>query len=210
MTNSPPIYSVAIVEDHNLVREALVAMVERHPQLELVGQAADGQSAISLITKTKPDVAIVDFALPDLTGLQVITKARDLQSATRYLILTGSPMDDEERAHLSKYAEGFMHKETGRDDLLDMIIDTANRPHLSPAKTNTLDDNVGIINVGVLTKRERSILREIARGYSVDQISTGLGISSSTVRKHRENIMRKLKLNSTAQLVRASMQIGQF
>ena len=210
MTNSPPIYSVAIVEDHNLVREALVAMVERHPQMELVGQAADGQSAISLITKTKPDVAIVDFALPDLTGLQVITKARDLQSATRYLILTGSPMDEEERAHLSKYAEGFMHKETGRDDLLDMIIDTANRPHLSPAKTNTLDDNVGIINVGVLTKRERSILREIARGYSVDQISTGLGISSSTVRKHRENIMRKLKLNSTAQLVRASMQIGQF
>ena len=210
MTNSPPIYSVAIVEDHNLVREALVAMVERHPQMELVGQAADGQSAISLITKTKPDVAIVDFALPDLTGLQVITKARDLQSATRYLILTGSPMDDEERAHLSKFAEGFMHKETGRDDLLDMIIDTANRPHLSPAKINTLDDNVGIINVGVLTKRERSILREIARGYSVDQISTGLGISSSTVRKHRENIMRKLKLNSTAQLVRASMQIGQF
>lgn len=210
MTNSPPIYSVAIVEDHNLVREALVAMVERHPQMELVGQAADGQSAISLITKTKPDVAIVDFALPDLTGLQVITKARDLQSATRYLILTGSPMDEEERAHLSKYAEGFMHKETGRDDLLDMIIDTANRPHLSPAKTNTLDDNVGIINVGVLTKRERSILREIARGYSVEQIADGLSISSSTVRKHRENIMRKLKLNSTAQLVRASMQIGQF
>ena len=210
MTHSPPIYSIVIVEDHNLVRDSLAAMVERHPQLELVGQAADGQSAISLIEKTKPDVAIVDFAMPDMTGLEVITKTRELQSVTRYLILTGSPMDDEEREHLSKLAEGFMHKETGRDALLDMIIDTANRPHLSPAKINTLDDNVGIINAGVLTKRERAVLREIARGYSVEQIADGLSISPSTVRKHRENIMRKLKLNSTAQLVRASMQIGQF
>lgn len=203
-------FSVVIVEDHDLVRDALSAMVSRHPDLDLVGQAGDGTTALGLLETSSVDLAIVDFALPDMTGLEIITKARSIQPATRYLILTGSPMDEEERIRLAEFAEGFMYKEAGRDTLLDAIIATAKMTPLKVTETGLSEDRVGFINSGALTKRERSVLREIARGHSVDQISEALNISPSTVRKHRENIMAKLNLNSTAQLVRTAMQIGQY
>ena len=159
----------------------------------------------------QPDTAIVDFALPDMTGLELIELARSLSPDTRYLILTGSPMDEAERARLAECVEGFMHKEAGREALLAAIETTAAAKPLEPARRET--DGVetgGLLSAGALTKRERAVLREIARGHPVDAITDGLGISVATVRKHRENTMMKLKLNSTAPLVRAAMQIGQF
>lgn len=210
MNETPQKYSVFVVEDHGLVRDALTAMVKRTSILKLAGQASDGATAISLIEQAKPDVAVVDFALPDMTGLEVITKVRMLLPETRYLILTGSPMDEMERVRLSEFAEGFMHKETGREALISAIIETAKSPPLTAKEVTDISENKGIVNAGALTKRERMVLREIARGHSVDQIATGLGVSPSTIRKHRENIMTKLKLNSTAQLVRAAMQIGPY
>jgi len=210
MTSSLEIFSVLIVEDHDLVRDALTAMVERHARLTLAGQADNGADAISIIERSRVDIAIVDFALPDMTGLEVISKARTIKPTTRHLILTGSPMDDGERAHLAQFAEGFLHKEAGRDALLSAIIKTAEERPIDIRNVSESDGNMGFVNSGALTKRERSVLREIARGHAMVEIAAALGISPSTVRKHRENIMMKLKLNSTAQLVRAAMQIGQY
>ena len=210
MSASKSSFSVIIIEDHDLVRDVLSAMVVRSDRLTLAGEAGDGNSALSLMEQRQADLAIVDFALPDMTGLEVIASARRVQPDTRYLILTGSPMDQQERARLAEFAEGFMHKEAGRDALLSMIIETAEKPPLGVSGPTPPDTGLGLANVGALTKRERSVLREIARGNSVDQMADALGISPSTVRKHRENVMAKLKLNSTAQLVRAAMQIGQY
>lgn len=208
MTPPPTKISVIIVEDHDLVREALASMVARDPSLELLGEAGDGATALALIEQLEPDLVVADFALPDMTGLEVITKVRLIVPETRFMILTGSPMDKEERARLAKFAEGFMHKEAGRDALLAAIFETAKSIPFKASHSVPSTQAIGVVNAGALTKRERSVLKEIARGYSVQQIATGLGISPSTVRKHRENIMTKLGLNSTAQLVRAAMQIG--
>lgn len=210
MSNSPQIFNVAIVEDHDLVREALASAIKRDDRFSLAGQAGDGTSALSLIEEVQPDIAVVDFALPDMTGLEVITEARERSPKTRFLILTGSLMDQGERASLADLAEGFMHKETGRDALMDAILRAGNAVPLRSGKDYQTDDTAGVVNAGSLTNRERAVLREIARGHPIDQIANGLGISVATVRKHRENIMSKLRLNSTAQLVRAAMQIGQY
>ncbi|MBV1928672.1 MAG: response regulator transcription factor [Gammaproteobacteria bacterium] len=191
-----------------MVRDALCGVIEMSDGFELLGSAANGSKALKLLLSKETDIAIVDFALPDMTGIDVIRKARESGLNTRYLLLTGSHMDPDERGNIATVAEGFLHKEAGGDALLEALTAIANGPALQTASAET--ETGGVMNAGELTNRERGVLREIARGHSVDVIATNLGISVSTVRKHRENIMAKLELNSTAQLVRAAMQIGQF
>ena len=200
---------VVVIDDHAIVRDAVSTVIEMSDAFELVGTARTGTEAIKLLCETEADVAVIDFAMPDMTGVEVINKLRAMGTKTRFLLLTGSHMDDEERERLSRCAEGFLHKESGRNTLLQAIGKVAASACLQPSPDDGLDMS-GVLGTGDLTGRERGILREIARGHSVDQIATDLGISAATVRKHRENIMSKLGLNSTSQLVRAAMQIGQY
>ncbi len=200
---------VVVIDDHAIVRDAVSTVIEMSDAFELVGTASTGTEAIKLLCETEADVAVIDFAMPDMTGVEVINKLRAMGTKTRFLLLTGSHMDDEERERLSRCAEGFLHKESGRNTLLQAIGKVAAAACLQPSPNDGLDMS-GVLGTGDLTGRERGILREIARGHSVEQIATDLGISAATVRKHRENIMSKLELNSTSQLVRAAMQIGQY
>jgi len=203
--------SVLVVDDHPLVREAIGSAVALADDLELVGEAGDGQSALAALDRLKPDVCIIDFALPGMTGLDIVARARAGGSTTRFLLLTGATLDAAERASLSARVEGFAHKEAGSDTLMDAVRKAARAPRLR-ASTPRIDPDpsAGLTRAGALSERERAVLREIARGHPVDEIAARLEVSPATVRKHRENIMLKLDLNSTAQLVRAAMQIGQF
>lgn len=204
--SQPP--RIIIIDDHAMVRDALCGVIEMSNGFELIGSAANGSKALELLRSGEADIAVVDFALPDMTGIDVIRRAREAGLNTRYLLLTGSHMDPDERENIATVAEGFLHKEAGGDALLEALTAIADGPALPTGSAET--DSGGVMNAGELTDRERGVLREIARGHSVDNIAINLGISISTVRKHRENIMGKLTLNSTAQLVRAAMQIGQF
>jgi len=201
---------VVVVDDHAIVREAVGGTIDMQAGYTLAGAAEDGMSAIDLLLAEKPDIAVVDFALPDMTGLEVIERVRSEGLETRFLLLTGSHMDDRERAALAAVAEGFLHKESGRESLLDALEAVAGAAPRRPAAPVEEDEEGGVLRAGMLTVRERDVLREIARGHSVDTIAENLEVRASTVRKHRENIMAKLGLNSTAQLVRAAMQIGQY
>jgi len=200
---------VVVVDDHAIVRDAVSAVIEMSDSFELAGTASTGSEALELLGRIEADVAVIDFAMPDMTGVDVINKLRAQGTKTRFLLLTGSHMDESERERLSQCAEGFLHKEAGRQTLIEAIRAAADSPCLQPASSDKMDMS-GVLGTGDLTDRERDILREIARGHSVDQIADNLGISAATVRKHRENIMGKLELNSTSQLVRAAMQIGQY
>lgn len=202
---------VVVIDDHAIVREAVGGTIAMRAGYEVVGAAEDGEGAIALLLAQKPDIAIVDFALPDMTGLEVIERVREAGAVTRFLLLTGSHMDERERAALAAVADGFMHKEAGRDSLLAAVEAVAEAPLRRPlTRQPEPDEEGGVLKAGSLTVRERDVLREIARGHSVDTIAENLDVRASTVRKHRENIMAKLGLNSTAQLVRAAMQIGQY
>ena len=124
-------------------------------------------------------------------------------------MLSGAPLDEDERAEIASRVEGFLHKEEGRDALVAAIRSTAAAPRR--ARLHRVDAaRTGVLNASALTPRERAVLREIAKGRSVDAIAETLGMSPGTVRKHRENIMGKLGLNSTAALVRAALQIGSY
>ncbi|RKQ96186.1 response regulator transcription factor [Maricaulis maris] len=201
--------SLVVIDDHALVRDAIATVVEMSDHLTLDGEAADGRSGLDLIEQRQPDIALVDFSLPDMTGVDVIAQARAKNSRTRFLILTGSPLDSRERRQLAGIADGFHHKENGRTALLAAIKQTLASPR-PPEPPNTDEANEALLKAGLLTDRERDVVREIARGRSVELISERLGITTATVRKHRENIMYKLGVTSSTQLVRTAMQIGQY
>jgi len=200
---------VVIVDDHSLVREALVQSIALEPDLEVCGEAGDGQQGLLLCHALNPDLVVLDFSLPDMTGVDVVDALNAAGRRPRVLLLTGAPMDDEERAQLARRVEGFLHKEAGRDALVAAIRAAACEPVKSRVAYRD-DDRSGELNASALTPRERAVLREIAKGRSIDDIAQTLGMSPSTARKHRENIMGKLNLNSTAALVRAAMQIGSY
>lgn len=204
-----PLVPVVVIDDHAFVREAIEAAIEAAPDLALDGSAADGAEAVALITGRRPDVAIMDFALPDMTGLDAVEAIRAAGAPTRFVLLTGAPLAPRERDAVAGRVEVFLHKESGQDALLAAVRAAAAAPMLRPPPVDATEVS-GALNAGLLTLRERAVLREIARGRPVDEIAARLGVSPATVRKHRENIMSKLNLNSTAALVRAAMQIGQY
>ncbi|MFW5660249.1 MAG: LuxR C-terminal-related transcriptional regulator [Oceanicaulis sp.] len=204
-----PATRVLVVDDHAFVRDAAEAVIAGCGDLDPVGSAPDGVSAIAQVIELKPDVVVIDFALPDMTGLDAIETLRAAGVGARFVLLTGAPLDGTERDAIAARVEVFLHKEAGHEALLGAIRKAA---HAAPLALAPLDpfDASGAVNAGLLTARERAVLREIARGRPVGEIAERLGVSPATVRKHRENVMTKLNLNSTAALVRAAMQIGQY
>lgn len=199
---------IIVVDDHELVREAVGSAISQSDQLNLIALAPDGASGQALIEAHQPDIAVIDFTLTDMTGLELIEAVRPSAPRTRFMMLTGSPLDKDEQAQLSARVEGFLNKAEGRKKLISKILETRQAPRVS--QREVFEESGGLLNASMLTSRERELLHEIARGHSVHEIADKLSISVATVRKHRENIMDKLELNTTAQLVRAALQIGQF
>lgn len=209
MNTARQVIRVVIVDDHSLVREALVQSVALEPDLEVCGEAGDGREGLALCDTLKPDLVVLDFSLPDMTGIDVVDAMNASGSRPRVLLLTGASLDHDERNQLARRVEGFLHKEAGRDALVAAIRGAACEPvKARPARGD--DERTGVLNASALTPRERAILREIAKGRSVELIAQTLVLSPSTVRKHRENIMGKLGVNSTAALVRVALQIGSY
>ncbi|WP_371394200.1 response regulator [Glycocaulis abyssi] len=201
---------VFIVDDHSLVREALARSVTLEPDIEVCGEARDGVSALEQLAELDPDLVLLDFTLPDMTGLEVVSAMNRAGRRPPVLLLTGAPLDETERAALADAVEGFVHKEDERDTLIAAVRETAARQVRKKAATPREDPPAAAMNAGNLTARERAVLREIARGHSIEQIAGSLAISAATARKHRENIMGKLGVRSTAALVRAAVQIGWY
>lgn len=200
---------VVVVDDHSLVREALVQSIALEPDIEVCGEASNGLEALTVCAALNPDLILLDFSLPDMTGIDVVDAMNAAGSRPRVLLLTGAPLDEDERAQLAREVEGFLHKEAGRDALVAAIRAAAAEP-VKARSARAEDDRSGVLNASALTPRERAVLREISKGRSVEIIAETLGMSPSTVRKHRENIMGKLCLNSTAALVRVALQIGSY
>ncbi|MGJ3230602.1 MAG: response regulator transcription factor [Oceanicaulis sp.] len=196
---------VMIVDDHAFVREALSAALSARPGFEIVGECADGAAAIDLAPQARPDVMIIDFALGDMAGPDIIAEVRKTCPGARFVLLTGTPLSAAEREALARAADVFLHKESGLDALMAGVEEAAAVPRSRRAPEPAPE---GLLAVSAVTARERDVLRALSAGLGVPEIAERLGISPATVRKHRENAMAKLNVNSTAALVRIAVQLG--
>lgn len=208
---------VVVCDDHNLVREGIVALLEKSPDIEVVGSVPNGAEALEITKKKSPDVVLMDLSMPVLNGLQSTTKLKQLYPDVKVLILT--QYEDEEYIIqiLKAGASGYILKTSIAEDLIKGIKDVMNGERFFSARISKiiLDDFIkkaqGLKQdktIPELTGREYEVLKLVAEGYTNQEVAEKLFISVRTVEFHRANIMHKLKLKDFAGLVKYAIQKG--
>ncbi len=201
---------VLIADDHRLFREALRLVLE--PQCEVVAEAASGEEALALAAKLRPDVMLLDLAMPGVGGLAIAHRIGRRAPATKVLVL--SQYDDEEYV-LEAFGEagvaGYVLKTDDTAELLRAVrtVHGGGRylsPSVAPIVLGELHASRGVKAGANLTRREREVLRLIGDGATAKEVAARLGITPKTAQVHRENLKQKLNLRSTAAMVRYAIK----
>lgn len=210
-------YRVLIAEDHTLFRDGLKALLSNEPDFEVVGEAADGQEAISSVDQTKPDLVLLDLSMPRVDGMTAIKEIKRRSPETKLLVLTVHKTEEHVAETLHSGANGYVLKDAGHRELMLAMKSVAEGGcYLSPAVSAKVVDGFlsekkrtsPVVQSALLTSRERQVLKLIAEGYKSKGIADVLCISEKTVAKHRANIMAKLDLHSASALTAFAIEQG--
>ena len=201
---------ILIADDHDVVRSGLRHLIEAQPNWQLVAEAGDGKEAVQKALETKPDVAVIDYSLPLINGVEATRQIRSAQPRTEVLILTMYDNESLIQELLKAGARGYLFKTDARRHLIGAIEAlAAHKPFFTTKVSEALLDSFlarPAQEGSALTHRERGVIQVIAEGYTNKQIAGLLGISFKTVVTHRASVMRKLNLSSTTQLVRYAIR----
>jgi DNA-binding NarL/FixJ family response regulator len=205
------ITTVLLADDHHVVRRGLRALLEERPGWKVVGEASNGKDAVSVALETRPDVAIVDYGLPLLSGIDATRQIRRCLPATEVLIFTMHDSDALLREVLEAGARGFLLKSDADDYLIAALHALSqHKPFFTGKVSEKLIETFLVKADGgrepVLSAREKSVLRLTAEGKTNKQMADVLGLSSKTIESHRATALRKLKLTTTADLIRYAVR----
>jgi DNA-binding NarL/FixJ family response regulator len=190
VSDGRPVIRVMVCEDHVIVREGLVSLLEATADFQVIAEAGDGQTAIELYRQQRPDVTLIDLRMPRLDGVEVIRTIRREFPGSRFLVLTTYDSEDDITRALQAGASGYLLKGTNRTTLRDAIrLVHAGRRYLPPEVADRVIPGGAAIE---LTERELEVLRRIAEGLSNREIGDQLGISESTVKTHVNHLLGKL------------------
>lgn len=205
---------VVLIDDHAVVREGLAMVLRHQADTELVGQAGDKASAITLIREQQPDVAVIDLALGAEDGLELVSAMRSLCASTRTLVLTMHEERDYIRAAIVAGALGYVLKRSSSNVVLAAIRSVSmGKSYLEPslgedAWTNILEGPPADHRLAPLTPRERQVFERVARGETHRAIGEQLGIGKKSVDTYRARVYQKLGVSSRAELVEIALQAG--
>ena len=204
---------ILIVDDHPLIREGLRAVLETQPDMELVGEAMDGYEAVTRALALKPDVILMDLALPRKDGIEAMREILRILPAARVLVLSNYLDDEKVFGALKAGAKGYILKETNSQELRQAVRSVyQGKAALDPAVQSKLVDQLTGTIVSQpeneLTERELDVLRLMARGFTNPQIASQLSVAEGTVRFHVSNVLRKLGLENRTQAVLYALQKG--
>jgi DNA-binding NarL/FixJ family response regulator len=207
--------AIIIADDHPIMRSGLRQMIESHSTFDVVGEASDGESALSLIENKKPDVALLDSAMPHLTGLQVAKIVQERGLSTRLAILTMSADEVIFNEAMDLGVLGYVLKENASSDVLNSIKTVADgKYYISPSISGLLVKRSqkretafnSIPGLADLTPTEIRILKLVAGNKTSKEIAYDLSISSKTVENHRANIAAKLNISGNNALLRFALE----
>lgn len=207
---------ILIVDDHTILRAGIRALLQLHPDFEVVGEAGDGQEALAQTQKHRPDVVLMDIGMPGMDGLAATREIIAAQPRVRVLILTQHENREYVLPALKAGAAGYVLKRAPDDSLVQAIRAVhAGQTYTDPRISDVLVDDIRRQAAGAppdpydaLTEREREVLVLLAQGQTYQQVAQTLFISVKTVDFHRTNLMRKLCLSNRAELTRFAMQRG--
>lgn len=205
---------VFIADDHAIVRKGIRALLSTEPDVEVVGEAGDGSIAVEQVLTLRPDVTLMDLVLPGAEGAEVIANIRAIWPEARILVLTSFVTDEKVLPAIRAGARGYLLKDSSPEDLVRAIrqVDRGESP-LDPSVAgrimNALSQPVTAEPcVDALTARELDVLREVARGYSNQEIAARLSLSEATVRTHISHVLSKLGLASRTQATLYALREG--
>ena len=208
--------TIVLADDHGVVRAGLRALLESQPDMRVVGEAADGETAVALARELEPDVLVSDLSMPG-GGLETIREINGHNLRTKVLVLTVHAEERYLLPVLESGGSGYVRKSSAHTDLLSAIRTVARgEVFLDPAATKTLlQGYLGRVRSGdeadfqeILSDRERNVVRLTAEGYSAQQAADQLSLSVKTVETYRHRAMQKLGLTNRAELVQYALRAG--
>ncbi len=200
---------IVIADDHPVVRAGLRALLETQPDLEVVGEAADGAAAVSVCGRREPDVVLMDLRMPDVDGVEATRRITARHPDTAVLVLTTYDSDADILRAVEAGAAGYLLKDAGRDELVDGIRQAAaGKTVLAAAVAGRLVDRMRGPAQPALTRREIDVLELVARGHTNREVADRLSISEATVKTHLLHIYAKLAVDGRTAAVTAALERG--
>lgn len=205
---------VLVADDHTLVREGLVKILQEAEGVEVVAEAADGIEAVEKAEDTRPAVAVLDVSMPRLSGIEAVRRIRESLPDTKLLALT---VHDEEEyvVHMVKAGvSGYLVKDSAATELVDAVRALASgQGYFGPQAAQVLAEQYRRPKdftdpYGELTKREREVFHLIVSGSTTKEIAAEIGVTPKTADNHRSRVMRKVGVRNTAELVRYAAKAG--
>jgi DNA-binding NarL/FixJ family response regulator len=206
--------SVLVADDHGIVREGLVRLLEADPGIEVCGQAADGREVLEQVARKRPDLVILDITMPNLGGLETLERLRVAHPEVKVILLSVHGDAPFVQSAVSLGAEGYLLKNGPAAEVLEAVHAVVQGgSYFSPPVAKEIVEQLRTPHRGgdpfsVLSGREREVLHLIAEGLSAKEIASQLAISTKTVEAHRTNLMRKLGVRKATELVRYALRHG--
>jgi DNA-binding NarL/FixJ family response regulator len=210
------VYQVLLADDHVLIRHGIKKIIESEPSLEVIGQVGDGLELLNFMKETTPDIVLLDISMPNLRGIEAIGEAKKICPDVKILILTMHKSKQYLCHAMSAGADGYVLKEDSDTELLAAIKEVIKgnvfiSPVLSKEFTSTdveLCRKTKNFPAESLTPRERQVLKMVAEGRTSRDIAELLSISTRTVEHHRANLLKKLNIGNTADLIKYAIDKG--
>lgn len=207
---------IMLADDHPIVRGGVRGLIEGETAFQVVAEVGDGGDVIPMVKQTKPDIVILDLGMPGLGGIEIARRIQGLDRAPRVIILSRHTNETYVLAALDAGASGYINKDSVPQELIKAVNAALSgerflSPSISDQRVEAFRErlrNGGGHPLRILPPREREVLHLVTEGCTNRQISAALGVSVRTVEAHRANLMKKLKVESTAELIRLALEEG--
>jgi DNA-binding NarL/FixJ family response regulator len=212
------VITILLADDHTIVRQGLAKLLDGEGNLCVIGEARNGREAVSKVEELRPDVVLMDIAMPVLNGIEATRQIKKASRNTKVIILSMHSQDRFISELFSLGASGYLLKDSTGDDIIRAIrAAVSGDTYLSPSiSRRVVEDYISMKRVksseenlyAKLSDREREVFQMIAEGRSTREISDTLCVSMSTVKTHRANIMNKLEIENLSQLIQFAIELG--
>ena len=209
--------NVVIADDHTIVRQGLIKLLEEEKGIHVIGEAKDGREAVKKVLDLNPDIVIMDIAMPELNGIEATRQLKQAGIEAKIIILSMHDHSRYIRELLSLGVSGYLLKNSASRDIVKAITSAIKGvTYLSPSISTRVIEDWLVMNkqsqeeelYNTLSNREREVFQMMVEGSSTKKIADTLCLSPSTIKSHRSNIMEKLKMDNLSQLIQYAIQLG--